>query len=285
MATSMKTVATRPDRRFVRTGVASRGWKAPSRRVKKPPSAAAMACMRSLTISQALPWSIAIQLPAIIIGWIVGNLLGALAAFKGGWLDRGAFIGSLFLSSVPPFALAIILLFVIGAQLGILVSGPRALEALRRIDTVVLDKTGTLTTGELRVAAIDCPDGYEEDTLLALAGSIEQHSTHPIARAIVSAANQRGLALCEATAVQEKPGHGLSATIDEQEIVVGRSNWLEERRISAPAVDQRFSGLSALLVGVNGSYAGVIFLSDTLRPEARARRRHCVPMALSISRS
>ena len=70
-------------------------------------------------ISQALPWSLAIQLPAILIGWIVGNLLGALAAFKGGWLDRGAFIGSLFLSSVPPFALAIILLFVVGAQLGL----------------------------------------------------------------------------------------------------------------------------------------------------------------------
>jgi len=74
-------------------------------------------------ISQALPWSIAIMLPAIIIGWIVGNLLGALAAFKGGWLDRGAFIGSLFFSSVPPFALAIILLFFVAAKGGILPVG------------------------------------------------------------------------------------------------------------------------------------------------------------------
>jgi peptide/nickel transport system permease protein len=74
-------------------------------------------------ISQALPWSIAIQLPAIIIGWIVGNLLGAVAAFKGGWLDRGAFIGSLFLSSVPPFALAIILLFLVAVKGGILPVG------------------------------------------------------------------------------------------------------------------------------------------------------------------
>ena len=77
----------------------------------------------SSLISQALPWSLAIQLPAILIGWIVGNLLGALAAFKGGWLDRGAFVGSLFFSSVPPFALAIILLFVVGAQLGLLPIG------------------------------------------------------------------------------------------------------------------------------------------------------------------
>jgi peptide/nickel transport system permease protein len=74
-------------------------------------------------IAQALPWSIAIMVPAIIVGWLVGNLLGAVAAFKGGWLDRGAFIGSLFLSSVPPFALAIILLFVVGVQMGILPVG------------------------------------------------------------------------------------------------------------------------------------------------------------------
>jgi peptide/nickel transport system permease protein len=74
-------------------------------------------------IGQALPWSIALQLPAIIVGWVVGNMLGALAAFKGGWFDRGAFVGSLFFSSVPPFALAIILLFVVGVQMGMLPVG------------------------------------------------------------------------------------------------------------------------------------------------------------------
>jgi peptide/nickel transport system permease protein len=74
-------------------------------------------------IANALPWSIAIQLPAIIVGWIVGNLLGALAAFKGGWFDRGAFTASLFFSSIPPFALAIILLFLVGVQMGILPVG------------------------------------------------------------------------------------------------------------------------------------------------------------------
>jgi peptide/nickel transport system permease protein len=74
-------------------------------------------------IGEALPWSLAIQLPAIIVGWVVGNILGALAAFKGGWFDRGAFVGSLFFSSVPPFALAIILLFVVGVQMGVLPVG------------------------------------------------------------------------------------------------------------------------------------------------------------------
>jgi peptide/nickel transport system permease protein len=74
-------------------------------------------------IANALPWSIAIQLPAIIVGWILGNLLGALAAFKGGWFDRGAFVVSLFFSSIPPFALAIILLFLVGVKMGILPVG------------------------------------------------------------------------------------------------------------------------------------------------------------------
>jgi peptide/nickel transport system permease protein len=74
-------------------------------------------------IGQALPWSLAIQLPAIIVGWLLGNLLGALAAFKGGWFDRGAFVGSLFFSSVPPFALAIILLFLVAVKGGVLPVG------------------------------------------------------------------------------------------------------------------------------------------------------------------
>jgi len=74
-------------------------------------------------VGQALPWTIAIQLPAIIVGWVIGNVLGALAAFKGGWLDRGAFVGSLFFSSVPPFAFAIILLFVVAVKGGILPVG------------------------------------------------------------------------------------------------------------------------------------------------------------------
>jgi peptide/nickel transport system permease protein len=74
-------------------------------------------------IAQALPWSIAIQLPAIIVGWVVGNIVGAIAAFKGGWFDRGAFLGSLFLSSIPPYCLAIILLFVVAVQGGFLPVG------------------------------------------------------------------------------------------------------------------------------------------------------------------
>jgi len=74
-------------------------------------------------IGQALPWSLALMIPAVLIGWIVGNILGAVAAYRGGWVDHGAFVGSLFLSSVPPFALGIILLFLIAVKMGILPIG------------------------------------------------------------------------------------------------------------------------------------------------------------------
>src|SRR5215204_5780164 len=74
-------------------------------------------------IADALPWSLVLQIPAILIGWIVGNILGAIAAFKGGWFDRGAFLGSLFLTSIPYYCLAIVLLYVFGVQLGLLPVG------------------------------------------------------------------------------------------------------------------------------------------------------------------
>lgn len=74
-------------------------------------------------IAQSLPWSIVLQVPAILIGWIVGNILGAMAAFRGGWFDRGAFVTSLFATSIPYYCLAILLLFVVGVKLGILPIG------------------------------------------------------------------------------------------------------------------------------------------------------------------
>jgi peptide/nickel transport system permease protein len=74
-------------------------------------------------MAQALPWSLALQVPAILIGWIVGNALGAFAAFKGGWFDRGAFLSSLFMTSIPYYCLAILLLFIVGVQLGLLPVG------------------------------------------------------------------------------------------------------------------------------------------------------------------
>jgi Cd2+/Zn2+-exporting ATPase len=155
------------------------------------------------------------------------------------------------------------------SRMGILVKSVRFFEVANDIDTVVFDKTGTLTTGELHVAAIEPLNGVKEAELLALAAAVEQHSSHPIARAVVEAANARGLSLTDASEVQEKHGHGLLARVGKQHVIVGRGAWLNEQKISVGKKENGFEDLSALHVGVNRELLGVIYLSDRLRDEAR----------------
>ncbi len=154
------------------------------------------------------------------------------------------------------------------SRMGILVKSVRFFEAANDIDTVVFDKTGTLTTGELKVASVEPRDGMKENDLLAIAAAVEQHSTHPIARAVVNAAQARELEISEAAEVQEKHGHGLLARVGGREVVVGRAIWLEEQRIVLAKNGSRQNDLSALHIGVDRKLAGIIYLSDTVRAEA-----------------
>jgi Cd2+/Zn2+-exporting ATPase len=155
------------------------------------------------------------------------------------------------------------------SRMGILVKSVRFFEVANDIDTVVFDKTGTLTTGELRVAAIAPNDGMAENELLALVAAVEQHSTHPIARAVVTAAQDREIEIADAEDVQEKHGHGLLARVGQFDVVVGRSAWLREQAVEIPQKEKQFDDLSALHIGVNRKLAGIIYLSDTLRAEAK----------------
>jgi Zn2+/Cd2+-exporting ATPase len=156
------------------------------------------------------------------------------------------------------------------SRMGILVKSVRFFEVANDIDTVVFDKTGTLTTGELRVAAIAPSDGMAENELLALVAAVEQHSTHPIARAVVTAAQDRQLEIADAEDVQEEHGHGLLGRVDQLDVVVGRATWLNAQAIDIPKKEKNFDDLSALHVGVNRKLAGIIYLSDTVRAEAKA---------------
>jgi Cd2+/Zn2+-exporting ATPase len=155
------------------------------------------------------------------------------------------------------------------SRMGILVKSVRFFEVANDIDTVVFDKTGTLTTGELRVAAITPNDGMAENELLALVAAVEQHSTHPIARAVVTEAQDRQLEIGDAEDVQEKHGHGLLARVGQLDVLVGRGSWLREQAIEIPQKERNFDDLSALHVGVNRKLAGIIYLSDTVRAEAK----------------
>ncbi len=155
------------------------------------------------------------------------------------------------------------------SRLGILVKSVRFFEAANEIDTVVFDKTGTLTTGELRVAEIHAHNGMPDREILSLAAAVEQHSTHPVARAVLAAAHTRALEFHEAADVQEKHGHGVSGKVGRREVLVGRAAWLREHAVKMENENQNAGDLSALHIAVDGEFAGVIYLSDTLREESR----------------
>lgn len=153
-----------------------------------------------------------------------------------------------------------------GGQLGILIKGPEALEASGVIDTVVLDKTGTLTTGLMTVTGWRAYGGLGQDEALALAASLEHHSEHPIGAAIVRAATERALSLGEVTDVQALPGQGVTGrTSDGQPLLAGTPAMLTEHGIALPA------GESAnVLLARDGEVVAAFDVADTLKPSAAA---------------
>lgn len=143
-----------------------------------------------------------------------------------------------------------------GARMGLLIKGPEVLESTRRVDTIVLDKTGTVTTGEMAVDAVEPVDGFTADELLALAAAVEAGSEHPIARAIVEGA--AGLTVPEATDFTSTPGQGVGAVVDGTSVTVARGAG--ER---AHALEE--AGATAVSVTVDGTDAGVIAVRDTVK--------------------
>nr|WP_260692861.1 heavy metal translocating P-type ATPase [Streptomyces sp. BHT-5-2] len=164
-----------------------------------------------------------------------------------------------------------------GAQLGILVSGPRALERLRRIDTVVLDKTGTLTTGRMTVSAFTPrADEPDPDEVLRLAATVEQGSEHPVARAVLAYFSDHGpdARLEPAAAVGDftaTPGFGVRGVVDGRTVAVVRPPD-DPAGLPAPLPDAvraaEAAGRTAVLVEVDGDPAAVLALGDSLRPDA-----------------
>lgn len=173
-----------------------------------------------------------------------------------------------------------------GAQLGILIKGPQVLEDTRHVDTILLDKTGTVTSGKLSVDHTVALNGYSPETVLTLAGAVESASEHPIAHAIASAAQNAmpdGGALPRVDGFSSAPGGGVRGTVTldaaTQDVVVGRSGWLEENGITlesshrdALAAEEN-GGATAIWVAVNGQPAGIVSLSDTIKPGSAAAIR------------
>ena len=147
-----------------------------------------------------------------------------------------------------------------GAQLGLLIKGPEILESTRKVDTIVLDKTGTVTSGNMSVdAVVPAADAeLSADELLTLAAAVESGSEHPIAQAIVTAANERGLEIPVAQSFNSEAGQGVQALVRGSRVTVGRGRGAEAEAYEA-------EGATAVTVTVDGTAAGVIAVSDTIK--------------------
>jgi len=212
------------------------------------------------------------RLADIVSGWFtLGVLIAALITFAA-WLFFAPFAAAMVnavavLIIACPCALGLATPTAImvgtgrGAEHGILIKGGEALENAHRIDTVVLDKTGTLTRGRPRVVRIIPEKGYSENELLRLAASAERYSEHPLAKAILEAASDRGIALTETTGFSATAGFGVRAVVDGRPVAVGK-----------PGVQ----------VTVDGTPAGSLEVADENKPEAAQAMRRLRDMGLDV---
>ena len=158
-----------------------------------------------------------------------------------------------------------------GAQLGLLISGPEVLEHSRSLDTVVLDKTGTLTTGQMRVVAIWPESGRTEHEVLVLAAAVEAQSEHPLAKAIVDRAREDNVALVEASSFRTEAGFGATALVGDTTVSVGRPAWLESSgMVLSSALGERLTelylaGNTVVAVASGDTVVGLIHIADTLK--------------------
>ncbi len=172
-----------------------------------------------------------------------------------------------------------------GAQLGILIRGPQVLEDTRTVDTIVLDKTGTVTTGTMAVDDVVVLADLPAAALLGLAGAVEAQSEHPIAQAIARHA-ARASRLPEATAFASAPGGGVRGTVDGVTVTAGRASWLEHNGIRPTAGHlaafsaAEATGTTAVWVAVDDAVAGFIALSDTVKDGSAAAIRRLRDLGL-----
>jgi heavy metal translocating P-type ATPase len=166
------------------------------------------------------------------------------------------------------------------ARQGAIIKGGIYLEQLAKIDTVLLDKTGTLTYGKPRVALVEPAHGYDADELLQIAAAAERNSEHPLALAVVTAAQQKQLVIEEPSSFSYTPGKGVHATVDGHALVVGNITLLEEAHVSIPAMTMTAG--ARVLIARDGQFAGSIHIADQVRDGAAEAIRELQEMGLQI---
>ncbi|MFP1646159.1 heavy metal translocating P-type ATPase [Pontitalea aquivivens] len=208
--------------------------------------------------------------------WSVGFLVVTVAiAFAAWWFtgDTIRAVAVLVVATPCPLILAVPVALVAGlsraAHFGVLVKGAKPLEAMARIRTLILDKTGTLTDGRPQIVTIDSHDRMGADEILRFAAALDQASKHPVAQAIVAAARDRGLTLPIPEDVAEIPGEGVIGFIDGRQVIVGGDGFVAERvgRLSGDHPELA-AGSVMVAVAFDGRLAGHLVMSDPLREGA-----------------
>jgi Cu+-exporting ATPase len=214
-------------------------------------------------------------------------VIGLAAVTLGFWLGAGAGAELAFTASVAvliiacPCALGLATPTALlvgtgrGAQLGILIKGPEILESTRRVDTVVLDKTGTVTTGHMELVGVVAADDADPDEVLRVAGAVEAASQHPIARAVTAAAN-RGSAVPQVEEFFSTRGLGVTGVVEGRAVVAGRPTWLAREwavqlppELSEAVTTAESLGQTTVAVAWDGRARGVLAVADTLKPTSR----------------
>jgi len=162
-----------------------------------------------------------------------------------------------------------------GATTGVLIKNAEALERLEKIDTLVVDKTGTLTEGKPRVVAVEPAAGFDESTVLTLTASLEHSSEHPLAAAIAAAARERGYAMERVADFRSVTGKGVTGTVAGRPVAVGNAALLESLEILPAALEtaasrQRAEGATVMFVAIDSRPAGVIAVADPVKSSTPA---------------
>ena len=220
-----------------------------------------------------------------VSGWFVPLVIGAAVAAFVAWAIWGpepryayalvAAVSVMIIACPCALGLATPMSIMVGvgrgAQAGVLIKNAEALERFERIDTLVVDKTGTLTEGRPRVIAVRTVGGLGEDELLRLAASLERASEHPLAAAVVRAAADRNLALGKVEDFNSPAGKGVTGTVDGRKVVLGNGAMMEAAGIDVgtlegPADELRNDGATAIFAAIDGKACGVIAIADPIKP-------------------
>jgi Cu+-exporting ATPase len=214
-------------------------------------------------------------------------VIGLAVATLGFWIGTGAGLSAAFTAAVAvliiacPCALGLATPTALmvgtgrGAQLGILIKGPEVLESTRRVDTVVLDKTGTVTTGQMTLLDAVPAAGQDADEVARYAGALEDASEHPIAQAVAAGARQRVGVLPAVTGFVNVPGRGVRGVVDGHHVLVGRRSLLSEEGHTLPeeleqaTAAAEANGRTAVLVGWDGRARGVLVVADAVKDTSR----------------